>query len=95
MLVAPSTNVHLRWIASAPGCLRTGAATTKHNYVDHTLTTQSSILTLIEDNWSLPRISGSFDAISGTLQNLFDFHSSHGSSSKLYLDPVTGERFGR
>ena len=64
-------------------------------YVDHTLTTQSSILTLIEDNWSLPRISGSFDAISGTLQNLFDFHSSHGSSSKLYLDPVTGERFGR
>jgi phospholipase C len=67
----------------------------KHNYVDHTLTTQSSILTLIEDNWSLPRIAGSFDAISGTLKNLFDFHSSHGSNSKLYLDPVTGERLGR
>ena len=67
----------------------------KHNYIDHTLTTQSSILTLIEDNWSLPRIAGSFDAISGTLKNLFDFHSSHGSNSKLYLDPVTGERLGR
>ena len=50
---------------------------------------------LIEDNWSLPRIAGSFDAISGTLKNLFDFHSSHGSNSKLYLDPVTGERLGR
>jgi len=67
----------------------------KHNYIDHTLTTQSSILTLIEDNWSLPRVAGSFDAISGTLKNLFDFHSSHGSNSKLYLDPVTGERLGR
>ena len=32
------------------------------------------------------------DAISGPLKNLFDFHSSHGSNSKLYLDPVTGER---
>ena len=67
----------------------------KQNHIDHTLTTQSSILTLIEDNWSLPRIAGSFDAISGTLKNLFDFHSSHGSNSKLYLDPVTGERLGR
>ena len=64
----------------------------KHNYIDHTLTTQSSILRLIEDNWSLPRIAGSFDAISGPLKNLFDFHRSHGSNSKLYLDPVTGER---
>jgi hypothetical protein len=52
-------------------------------------------LTLIEDNWSLPRIAGSFDAISGTLKNIFDFHPSHGSNSKLYLDPVTGERLGR
>ena len=50
---------------------------------------------LIEDNWSLPRIAGSFDAMSGTLKNLFDFHSSHGSNSELYLDPVTGERLGR
>jgi hypothetical protein len=40
----------------------------------------------------LPRIAGSFDAISGPLKNLFDFHRSHGSNSKLYLDPVTGER---
>jgi hypothetical protein len=28
VLVAHSTNVHLRWIASAPGCLRPEAATT-------------------------------------------------------------------
>jgi hypothetical protein len=39
----------------------------KHNYVDHTLTDQSSILKFVEDNWRLPRIPGSFDAIAGSL----------------------------
>ena len=63
----------------------------KHNAVDHTLTDQSSILKFIEDNWSLPRIAGSSDAIAGTLANMFDFHGHHGNNAKLFLDAVTGE----
>jgi len=47
----------------------------KHNFVDHTLTDQSSIIHFVEDNWlGGERIgNGSFDAISGTLNNAFDF----------------------
>ncbi len=63
----------------------------KHNAVDHTLTDQSSIIKFVEDNWKLPRIAGSFDAIAGTLNNLFDFHDHGGNNGKLYLDPVTGQ----
>jgi phospholipase C len=66
----------------------------KTNRVDHTLTNQASIAKFIEDNWGLPAISGSFDSISGSLGNLFDFRK-HGvgddSRSKLFLNPVTGE----
>src|SRR5262249_13889589 len=40
----------------------------KQNFVDHTVTTQSSILRFIEDNWSTARIGGdSTDATAGTL----------------------------
>jgi phospholipase C len=43
----------------------------KHNYVDHTLVDQSSVVRFIEDNWlQSARIPGSFDAIAGTLQNM-------------------------
>jgi len=68
----------------------------KRNYVDHTLTDQSSILRFVEDNWKLPRIAGSFDSIAGSLNSMFDFRSAHGwdehgRDGKLYLDPVTGE----
>ncbi|MDT0262936.1 phospholipase C [Jatrophihabitans lederbergiae] len=63
----------------------------RHNYVDHTLTDQSSILRGIEDNWRLPRIAGSFDSIAGSLNHLFDFDDRRGENSKLYLDPVTGQ----
>jgi phospholipase C len=45
----------------------------KRNFVDHTVTDQSSILKFIEDNWRLPRISGSFDSIAGSLNTMFDF----------------------
>jgi phospholipase C len=62
--------------------------------VDHALTDQSSIPKFVEDNWKLPRIAGSFDAVAGSLNNLFDFHERHGGDNeKLYLDPVTGQPF--
>jgi phospholipase C len=63
----------------------------KKNFVDHTVTDQASILRFIEDNWNLGRIGdGSFDAVAGSLNNMFDFH--HGpENQKLFLDPITGE----
>ena len=45
----------------------------RHNYIDHTLTDQSSILKFVEDNWlSGQRIQpgGSFDTIAGSIQNM-------------------------
>ena len=63
----------------------------KQNFVDHTLTDQSSILRFIEDNWNLGRIGDySFDAKAGTLNNMFDFSGS-GNAPTLILDPSTGE----
>jgi phospholipase C len=63
----------------------------REGYVDHTLTDQSSILKFVEDNWKLPRIDGSFDAIAGSLGSMFDFHGRRPGNSALFLDPVTGE----
>jgi phospholipase C len=62
----------------------------RHNAVDHTLTDQSSILKFVEDNWKLSRIAGSFDAIAGSLDNMFNFRD-HGNNERLFLDPVTGQ----
>jgi len=63
----------------------------KVNYVDHSVTDQTSILRLIEDNWGLGRIGGtSFDSMAGTLVNLFEFGDG-GTAHKLLLDPVTGQ----
>jgi phospholipase C len=46
----------------------------KENFVDHTVTDQSSILRFIEDNWvGGQRIQGSFDSRAGVLTNMFDF----------------------
>jgi phospholipase C len=45
----------------------------KKNYIDHTLTDQTSILKFVEDNWlGGERIQdgGSFDTIAGTIQNM-------------------------
>ena len=66
----------------------------KEGSVDHSLTDQSSILRFVEDNWHLPRISGSFDAIAGSLNGMFDFDR-RPDNSKLFLDPVTGQPAGR
>jgi phospholipase C len=65
----------------------------KVNSVDHSTTDQSSILRFIEDNWNLGRIGNqSFDALAGSLNNLFNFHGNGGDrAKKLFLDPATGE----
>src|SRR5207244_13443653 len=65
----------------------------KHNFVDHALTDQSSILAFVEQNWHLPKIGGSFDAIAGSLNSLFDFGRTN-ASARLYLDPTAGEPIG-
>jgi phospholipase C len=65
----------------------------KKNYVDHTVTDQTSILRLIEDVFlNGKRIGGgSFDATSGSLDGLFDFSQSKPRNMrKLILDPQTG-----
>jgi phospholipase C len=74
----------------------------KQNFVDHTLTDQTSIIHFIEDNWlSGKRISGSFDAISGSVNNMFDFSRHHDhfgdddNDGLFLLNPTTGEPQGR
>jgi phospholipase C len=72
----------------------------KSNAVDHTLTDQSSILRFVEDNWSLPRIAGSFDAVAGSLDNMFNFAAKQGqgnahgnapNAKPFFLDPAAGQ----
>jgi phospholipase C len=62
----------------------------KQNFVDSTVTDQSSITRFIEDNWTLGRIgAGSFDAIAGPLTNMLDFTQFH--PEQVILDPETGQ----
>jgi phospholipase C len=65
----------------------------KKNFVDHTITDQSSIIGFVEDNWGLPRISNSMDGIAGTITNMLDFsqHGDEGNNRTLFLDPSTGQ----
>jgi phospholipase C len=61
----------------------------KRNFVDHSVTDQSSILRFIEDNWNLGRIGNqSFDALAGTLDNMFSFQGP--DNDKLILNDQTG-----
>jgi phospholipase C len=66
----------------------------KQNFVDGTLTDQSSILRFIEDNWGTGQIGGgSFDQLAGPLDNMFDF-SRGPSNDRLFLNPATGQQKG-
>jgi len=60
----------------------------KENYVDHSVTDQSSILKFVEDNWSTGTIAGSFDSVAGSLNPMFDFGKRH--ADRVILDPVSG-----
>jgi phospholipase C len=64
----------------------------KRNFVDHSITDQSSVLRFVEDNWGLGRIGGgSFDARAGSLENMFSFSPRHKADDKLFLNETTGE----
>ena len=64
----------------------------KRNFVDHTVTDQTSILRFIEDNWlGGQRIGGgSFDALANSFAQMFDFGQNGGQNPPLFLDPATG-----
>lgn len=72
----------------------------KSNFVDHTLTDQTSVLRFIEDNWGAGQIGdGSFDQLAGPLWNMFDFDDYYFrglpfSQRQLILDPNTGQPSG-
>jgi phospholipase C len=59
------------------------------NFVDHTVTDQTSVLRFIEDNWKTGRIGdNSFDERAGALNALFDFTGA--TRPTLPLNPQTG-----
>ncbi len=62
------------------------------NYIDHTLTSQASIVSFIEDNWlSGARLGGgAFDAEDQSILGMFNFASATGHTTSLLLNPTTG-----
>jgi phospholipase C len=66
----------------------------KPNYVDNTLTSQTSVVRFIEDNWlGGERVGGGAeDAATGSLEEMFDFHQL--PFRRLFLNPETGEPAG-
>ncbi|HXQ29660.1 MAG TPA: alkaline phosphatase family protein, partial [Gemmatimonadales bacterium] len=72
----------------------------KSNFVDHTVTNQTSVIRFIEDNWDTGRIGfGSFDQTAGSLMNMFDFDGrdrhddgrDDRANRRFFLDTGTGE----
>ena len=61
------------------------------NYVDHTVTDQTSVLRFIEDNWKLGRLGDpqSFDLKANSIAGMFDFNRP--LSRRIILDQSTGE----
>ena len=65
----------------------------RQNFVDHTVTDQSSIIHFVEDNWlSGQRIGqGSFDSVASSIAQMFNFTKIR-SNGVLFLNPLTGEK---
>jgi phospholipase C len=63
------------------------------NFVDHTVTDQTSVIRFVEDNWlNGQRIGqGSFDGIASSISQMFNF-SQIRSDGTLILSPSTGEQ---
>jgi len=63
----------------------------KSNYVDNTLTEQSSIIKFVEQNWSLGNLgAGSEDSESGSVDNMFEFGNAQ-RAPQLILNETSGE----
>jgi hypothetical protein len=62
------------------------------NYIDHTQTSQASVVSFIEDNWlGGERLGGgSFDAQDQSILNMFDFTGTTHTKT-LMLNPTTGQ----
>ena len=60
----------------------------KDNYVNHSVTDQTSVLSFIEQNWSTGTITGSMAQYAGSLDPFFDF-SQH-KARRILLSPTTG-----
>ncbi len=69
----------------------------RSNFVDHSMTDQSSVTRFIEDNWLRgQRIGGgSFDAVAGSLDRMFDFFQPIPFERRLLLDEQTGQPLHR
>lgn len=67
----------------------------RRNFVDHTLTDQSSILRFVEDNWLGGRRigAGSFDTLANSIDHMFQFDRPQ-NFEPFYLDPSTGSPIG-
>ena len=65
----------------------------KPNFVAHTRISQASVVRFIEDNWlGGERLGGgSFDATTGSIMDMFDFHAKP-HLAPLLLSPATGEK---
>jgi phospholipase C len=64
----------------------------RQNFVDHTVTDQSSVIRFVEDNWlDGERIgTGSFDVLANSITQMFDFSGESGRAGKLILNPSHG-----
>jgi phospholipase C len=64
----------------------------RHNFVDHTVTDQSSVLRFVEDNWlGGKRLgAGSFDTITNPINGMFDFNEGPRNGGRYLLNASTG-----
>ena len=60
----------------------------KDNYVNHSVTDQTSVQAFIEQNWGLGTITGSLSQYAGSLDPFFDFSNRH--ARRVLLNPTTG-----
>jgi len=66
----------------------------RENFVDHTVTDQSSVIHFIEDNWLAGQRleGGSFDGVANSISQMFDFSRDRFAPDRtLILNPTTGE----
>jgi len=62
----------------------------KSNFVDNVSMDQSSVVSFIEQNWSLPAMgNGAADAAAGSLDTMFNFQGP--TVGRVFLNPATGE----